>query len=390
MQTIAITTRAELEELVPRLAEKPLLAVDTEFVRVDTFHPQLGLIQIGDRDHEYLIDPLSVGDLSALKPLLLNEFPRKVLHACSEDLEVLARLAGAMPKGVLDTQIGAAFLGQGLQLGYQKSLQEFLQVDIPKDESRSDWLARPLTEAQVNYAALDVRFLPRLYDRIAEQLAERNLMAWFEADCGLMLTEVNQPLDPETVYQDVANAWRLRRQELAILKVLTRWREKEARERDMPRGFLIKNASLFGLARKQPTTLSVLAEIDDMTPRIVRREGETILRLIAEARALSESAWPAMVPPPLPREAKVVFDRLKDVAAQVAAEHGVPVEVLLRKRHVEALVMGVVDHGFEAPVPAALRGWRGDILTPKLLAALHGFEADLKAWGDMRRRAVEG
>lgn len=388
MQTIAVNTKAELDELVPKLMQKPLLAMDTEFVRVDTFHPQLGLIQIGDCTHEYLIDPLTVGDLSALKPLLLSEQP-KILHACSEDLEVLARIAGTMPRGILDTQIAAAFLGQGLQLGYQKSLQEFLGVDIPKDESRSDWLARPLTAAQVNYAALDVRYLPMLYERLHEGLKAKQLNEWFEADCRLMLSEVNQLPDPETVYQDASNAWRLRRPELAVLQVLTRWRELEARRRDTPRGFLIKNGSLFGLARRQPQTLGALAEIDDISPRIVRREGEAILALIAEAKTLPEEAWPSLLPPPLPREAKAVFDDLKNVAAQVAVECGVPVEVLLRKKHVEALVLDVVDFGSAATPPAALLGWRREILLDKLMAALGRWNDDLLAWGEMRRLAVE-
>jgi ribonuclease D len=389
MQTIAINTTAELAALVPRLMAMPLLAVDTEFVRVDTFNPRLGLIQIGDRDCEYLVDPLAVSDLSPLAPLLLAEYPRKILHACSEDLEVLARVAGGMPKGILDTQIAAAFLGKGLQLGYQKSLQDFLQVDIPKDESRSDWLARPLSAAQINYAALDVRFLPRLYDVIAAGLKERGLEAWFEADCALMLTEVNQLPDPEVVYQDVTNAWRLRRQELAVLKVLTTWREREARRRDVPRGFLIKNGSLFGLARRQPQALSALAEIEEMTPRIVRREGELLLQLIAEAKAVPEADWPAALPPPLPREAKVLFDKLKAEAEAVSAQHGVPAEVLLRKRHVEAMVLLAVDHGLEAEWPPALRGWRGEILTPRLVEVLRQHAEDLQAWREMRHRTLE-
>ena len=388
MQTIAITTVADLQALVPRLQQAPLLALDTEFVRVDTFHPLLGLIQIGDRENEYLIDPVAIKDLSALTPLLLGN-TRKILHACSEDLEVLARLTGAMPQGILDTQIAAAFLGHGLQLGYQKSLQEFLGVDIPKDESRSDWMARPLSDAQVKYAALDVRYLPQLYDVLAARLKTAGLDTWFEADCAFMVREVNQLPDPDTVYEDVNNAWRLRPQELAILQVLTRWRELEARRRDTPRGFLIKNGSLFGLARRQPQTLSALGEIEEMTPRIVRREGETLLKLIADAKALPASDWPATLPPPLPREARVVYDHLKEVATQVGKRHGVPVEVLLRKRQLEALVLLVVDRGFAVEAPAALQGWRGEILTPLLFDALRTHAADLQAWRELRQRGVQ-
>jgi len=294
-----------------------------------------------------------------------------------------------MPKGILDTQMAAAFLGHGLQLGYQKSLQEFLGVDIPKDESRSDWLARPLSEAQVNYAALDVRYLPQLYDVLAAQLRASGIEQWFEADCAHMLADVNELPDPETVYQDANNAWRLRPQELAVLRELTRWRELEARRRDTPRGFLIKNGSLFGLARRQPQTLSALGEIEEMTPRIVRREGETLLRLIAAGKAQPASSWPATLPPPLPREARTVYDRLKDVATLVGKQHGVPVEVLLRKRQLEALVLSVVDHGFDVAPPVALNGWRGQILTPLLFDALREHAGDLQAWRELRQRGQQ-
>lgn len=392
MQTIYVSTQAELEALVPKLAALPFIAVDTEFVRVDTFHAKLGLIQIGDREHEYLIDPIAVGDVSALKSLLLSEMPRKVLHACSEDIEVLTRLAGSQPRGIFDTQIAAAFLGQGLQIGYQKALQVFLNVDIPKDESRSDWMARPLTESQIEYAALDVRYLPALYDKLIEELEAKGLTQWVEADCALMMTELAQAqiIDPERIYEDVSNAWRLFPNELAILKALTKWREEQARKRDMPRGFLIKNASLFNLARKQPQRLSQLAEIEDVTPRILRREGESILKVIAEAKTIAESAWPQRLPTPLPKEAKKVFDALKQEGERVAQEINVPLEVLLRKKHVEGLVMGFVDFGDKASLPLALTGWRFDKLTPRLLAVLKQFESDLAAWGQIRRDVTEG
>ncbi len=390
MQTIAVNTQAELAALIPALMAQPLLALDTEFVRVDTFHPKLGLIQIGDRQHEYLIDPLLMSDLSVLAPLLLAEKPLKILHACSEDLEVLARLCGAMPRGVLDTQMAVAFLGQGLQMGYQKALQEFLGVDIPKDESRSDWLARPLSEAQITYAALDVRYLPQLYDKLEAQLKAGGLFDYFAADCAQMLADQVRALDVDlgTVYESVSNAWRLRPQELAVLKALTIWREHSARERDLPRGFLIKNGSLFTLARRQPQNLQQLGEVEDMTPRILRREGQTILNLIREARVLPAEAWPRRLPPPLPREARELFDALKKVAAQVAQDIGMPADVLLRKKHAEGLVMALVDEAGEAAVPAALKGWRAAVLTPKLMACLQGYADDLKAWGDMRRAAV--
>lgn len=389
MNIVHITDNAALADMARALAGREHLALDTEFMRVDTFHPRLALIQLGDGDTEYLVDPLTITDFSPLVPLLVAERPRKLLHACSEDIEVLARLCGQLPAGIIDTQIATAFLGQGLQVGYQKALQENLGVDIPKDESRSDWLQRPLSAGQISYAALDVKYLPPLYDYLRRALAERRLTDWFEADCRLMLDEVDFAPVPELMYRDVSNGWRLRRQELAVLRELLVWREAEARRRDTPRGFLIKNGSLFSLARRQPSTLQALADIEDMTPRILRKEGEAILAVIAAARQLPEETWPAALPTPLPRESRELFDALRAAAAGVAEKTGVPAEVLLRKRHIEAMVLGRVDQGDNAPLPRAFAGWRGELLLPVLLPVLAAADDELQAWGRERRRAVE-
>jgi ribonuclease D len=388
LQPVHITDNAALADVAEAIATLDSIALDTEFMRVDTFHPILGLIQIGDGRHEYLIDPLKVTDLSPLVPVLLAEFPRKVLHACSEDIEVLTRLAGAQPKGILDTQIATAFLGQGLQVGYQKALQDNLGVDIPKDESRSDWLARPLSEGQIAYAALDVKYLPPLFRTLQEGLQSRGLLPYFESDCRLLLDDIGSSIDPELLYREVSNAWRLRPQELAVLQDLLVWREQQARSRDVPRGFLIKNGSLFELARKQPASLQALSGIEDVTPKILRKEGESILAVIRAAKERSPDTWPAPLPTPLPREARDLYDDMRKAASGVADRIGVPIEVLLRKKHVEALVLGLVDAGPEAPLPRAFHGWRGELLLPVLEPVLQKAENTLLAWGQERQRAV--
>lgn len=389
MQPVHITDNAALAEVAHALAKRDSIALDTEFMRVDTFYPILGLIQIGDGQHEYLIDPLKVTDLSPLTPILASEFPRKVLHACSEDIEVLSRMAGARPQGILDTQIATAFLGQGLQVGYQKALQENLGVDIPKDESRSDWLARPLSPGQIAYAALDVKYLPPLYSHVHDGLRSRGMLPYFESDCRLMLDELDYIPDPALMYRDVSNAWRLRPQELAVLQEILVWREQQARARDLPRGFLIKNSSLFELARKQPSSLQALSVIEDVTPKILRKEGESILAVIHAARARTPDTWPKPLPTPLPREARDLFEDLRKAATVVAGSTGVPIEVLLRKKHIEALVLGRVDMGQQAPLPRAFHGWRGEQLLPVLEPVLAKAEHTLMAWGAERRRAVE-
>lgn len=179
-----IASAQGLEQSLPRWQQAAPLALDTEFIRVDTFFPRLGLVQLGDGQGEALVDPLAIPSLQALAPLLGPSGPCKVLHACSEDLEVLSPL---VPQGlgvIHDTQIALAMLGEGLQVGYQKALQLMLGIDIPKDASRSDWLARPLSMQQCDYAALDVRHLPALYAAARERLQARELWLLFVAECA--------------------------------------------------------------------------------------------------------------------------------------------------------------------------------------------------------------
>lgn len=375
--------------MAARLVGRDLIALDTEFMRVDTFYPRLALIQIGDGENEYLVDPLLITDFSPLLPLLLQEYPLKIFHACSEDIEVLTRLLGAKPKGVIDTQIAASFLGQGLQIGYQKVLQENLGIDIPKGESRSDWLQRPLSDAQISYAALDVRYLPPLYERFSQALSQKNLLNWFESDCSLMLDEFDFGFDSMLAYRDISNAWRLRRQQLAVLRELLHWRDSEARKRNVPRGFILRNASLIPLATQQPSSLQALSSIEDITPKILRKEGDKILDIVFRAGQLAEPDWPMPLPPPLPKEARLLFDNIKSVTKPVSQKTGVPEEVLLRKRHVEALVLERVDKGEVAILPKALQGWRGELLLPVLEPVLSKAANDLQAWRQMRQKAVE-
>lgn len=389
MNIIHVASNSSFVEMVERLKGCEFLAIDTEFMRVDTFYPQLALLQIGDGQHEYLIDPLLVTDFSPLFPLLLNEYPRKILHACSEDVEVLTRLIGGRIKGLLDTQIAASFMGQGLQIGYQKALLDNLGVDIPKGESRSDWLQRPLSESQINYAALDVKYLPPLYEKLKAGLQKKSLDQWFEQDCQLMLNDFDFSPDSTVMYRDVSNAWRLDRKALAVLKELLVWREREARERDMPRGFLIKNSSLTFLAKQQPSSLQTLSDIPDITPRILRKEGQKIVDVIAEAQKIRADEWPEPLPAPLPREAKGLYDQLKTATKPVAEKTGVPDEVLLRKRHIEALVLGRVDQGSEAALPVAFQGWRGELLLPVIEPVLAANTQNLLSWQQERRRSVE-
>ena len=235
---------------------QPYLALDTEFMRVDTFYPAAGLVQVGDGRQEWLIDPLLIQDWSPFAELLEDERVVKVLHACSEDLEVFLRLTGSLPVPLFDTQLAAAYLGMAHSMGYSKLVKEVLDIDLPKDETRSDWLQRPLTEKR----------------------------AWLLEDGAELVANLCRESDPREAYREVKLGWRLRPQQLAVLRELCAWREEQARLRNRPRNHVLRERTLWPLARLLPKNKTDLAAIEDMHPRTVRQDGDFLIELIAQAQ----------------------------------------------------------------------------------------------------------
>ena len=274
-------------------------------------------------------------------------------------------------------------LGEGLQVGYQKALQLVLDIEIPKDASRTDWLQRPLTQHQLDYAALDVRHLPALYAELVKRLAARDLVGIYEAECA-EVCRLPAPVNADTTYQDHANGWRLTPRELAVLQALMAWREREAVARDVPRGHLLKPLSVFELARRQPRNAAGFSDIPELNPRVARRDGAELLALISQARALPDTDLPQRLPPPLPREASSVYDALKVALAEVAGTLQLPLDVLWRKRLADKVVLAAVDQGI-ATGAGQITGWRASLLTPVVERVLQSHRDELVNWSRARK-----
>ncbi|WP_028240753.1 ribonuclease D [Stutzerimonas azotifigens] len=359
---------ASLAELCVAWRQLPFVAVDTEFMRVDTFYPIAGLVQVGDGRSAYLIDPLSVKDWGPFAELLRDEAVVKVLHACSEDLEVLLRLTGTLPEPLFDTQLAAGYLNIGFSMGYSRLVQTVLGVELPKGETRSDWLQRPLSETQVQYAAEDAQHLAELYVELKTRLPEEKYR-WVLEDGAELVGNLQREALPEERYLDVKQSWRLSRQQLAVLRDLAAWREREARARNQPRNRILREASLWPLARYQPKDLTALAKIDDMHPRTIRQDGQQILDLIAAAAASAPETWPPRVPEPLPLDASGMLKKLRRVGQGEAERLGITPELMLRKRVLEALLKTGYPQG-PYQLPDSLRGWRRERMGAALLQAL--------------------
>ena len=363
-----ITDNASLAQHCASWRSLPFVAVDTEFMRVDTFYPIAGLLQVSEGQRAYLIDPLSIDDWTPFAGLLQDPAVVKVLHACSEDLEVFLRLTGSLPSPLFDTQLAAGYLNLGFSMGYSRLVQAVLNIELPKGETRSDWLQRPLSATQVSYAAEDVLHLAEVYLLLQAQLSV-DKYRWVLEDGAELVANLGRELDPELAYREAKLAWKLSPQQLAVLKVLCAWREREARARNQPRNRIIREHSLWPLARTQPDNLVALARIEDMHPKTVRQDGELILQMIKQAATSPAADWPAALPEPLPLEASSLLKKLRAIGQREGERLNIAPELMLRKKTLEALLKSGYPKG-PYQLPDSLRGWRRELMGQALLDCL--------------------
>nr|WP_218893462.1 ribonuclease D [Pseudomonas oleovorans] len=347
---------------------QPFVALDTEFMRVDTFYPIAGLLQVSAGDGAYLIDPLRISDWRPFAALLESPTVVKVLHSCSEDLEVFLRLTGSLPTPLFDTQLAAGYLNLGFSMGYSRLVQALLDIELPKGETRSDWLQRPLSELQVRYAAEDVLHLVEVYRALMARLAPQKV-EWILEDGAELVANLGREIAPEDAWREAKLAWKLSRQQQAVLRALCAWREREARARNQPRNRILREHSLWPLARTQPDNLVTLARIEDMHPKTVRQDGETLLQLIRDAAALPPEQWPEALPEPLPIEASALLKKLRVIGQQEGERLDIVPELMLRKKTLEALLKTGFPHG-PYQLPDSLRGWRRELMGQALLDCL--------------------
>ncbi len=365
-----ITDDQSLREACAHWQQQPVLALDTEFMRTETFYPEAGLIQLSDGRTVWLLDPLSISAWQPFAQWLESPNTLKVLHSCSEDLEVLQRLCAALPTPLFDTQLAAAFLGLGHSMGYARLVQEVLGLELPKGETRSDWLQRPLSEMQIRYAAEDTLHLFELYQALEARL-DATKRGWLLDDCAEQIAAARLSKDPREAYLDVKLAWKLRPQQLAVLRELCAWRETEARRRNVARNRLLRERSLWPLARFQPDNLVALARIEDMHPRTVRQDGETLLQLMAAGKAVPQSDWPETPEPPMGPEVSAVLKRLRNIGKAKAEQLAMAPEIMLRKKALEGLLRSGYKDG-DYRLPDDFNGWRKELFGEQLLAELNG------------------
>ena len=337
------------------------VGVDTEFMRVRTFHPIPALYQLGGLDGVTLVDAQAPATFEALTALLADAERTKVMHACSEDFEVIARQFDLRPANVVDTQLAHAFLTPQFSASYAALVEHYLGIRLDKHETRSDWLQRPLTKEQIAYAREDAAHLLPIWERQRDALAAKERLPWFVEEMQRTLAKPTPT--PETWYSTMRGTARLSRQQLAVLRSLAAWRERHARSRDLPRSWIARDETLLAMALRDTLAAEDLAQL--FPKRAAKRFAPAVLE--AHRSGLADPNPPAPAPKPLPRAANNVLKELRGVVVARAERLGIAPELLARRRDLLAAYRAFRE---QRALPAQFDGWRENVVGTALLDVL--------------------
>ncbi|MEM7433281.1 MAG: HRDC domain-containing protein [Pseudomonadota bacterium] len=346
-------------EVIPALSAIDQIGLDTEFMREKTYFAELSLVQLSTPAGIYCLDPLAADDMAefwaAAQPL------NWVIHSGRQDIEVVTQTAEVMPATVFDTQVAAGLLGYAPQIGYANLVSQLFGTSIAKSQTRADWSKRPLSKAQLAYAAEDVEYLLPAAETLSAELERKGRLAWAEEDSQQLLNPALYETDPELAIHRLKGARNLRGRTRAVAAGLAAWRESQALRANRPRQWIARDSALMDIIKALPTSMDELTGIESLPPGLVRRAGKHLLSIVADNRA-DESGYQ---PPPKPTEAqkRLLKDMQKHVATR-ADELGIAAETLASKKELSAVIIG------GSRDTRLLDGWRREFVGEKLLAVL--------------------
>jgi ribonuclease D len=336
------------------------IALDTEFIRTNTYFPMPGLYQVAAGSSVYLIDPVEISQWQPFVDYLIDAHTTKIMHACLEDLELLHHHLGITPRSVFDTQYANAFLSEDFSLSYAALVERRLGVALEKHETRSNWLQRPLSNEQIRYAVEDVTFLLPLYEQMQAALHGHGRHHWFESD--MQQRSDYAPQDPHVYYRNVKKAWKLKGPQLGALQALCAWRERTAQLENVPRNRVIWDEHLYNFAS---ITELKAGHVRRAVPKgVARRYGDALVDHHREGR---ESQVPQALPRPLSSQQGAVLKALREVAVRQATSLGIAVELLARKKDLEGCVR---HHAENAQLSPQYGDWRAELLAEPFMEIL--------------------
>jgi ribonuclease D len=363
-----ITRNEELADVCARLATAPYVAVDTEFMREQTFWPKLCLVQIAANGIEILIDSQALDlDLSPLFDLMINEKVLKVFHSARQDIEIVHHLAGVIPHPIFDTQVAAMVCGFGEAVSYSMLVKRLLNRNLDKTSRFTDWSRRPLSDRQLTYAIGDVTYLRDLYPKLKAQLDQSERASWLNEEMAVLTDPASYELHPEQAWKRLKMRIKTPKS-LAVLMELAAWREREAQTQDVPRARILKDEALYDIASQTPRTQEDLGSLRTLHNGFARSmRGRAVLEAVG--RGLERD--PKTIPPiergePMPPEAQAVVDLLRVLLKARAGSHGVAPKLIATSDELEEIA-----RSDDTDVPV-LRGWRKKLFGDDALALKRG------------------
>lgn len=366
---LMIETTAALEDACRALAQSDFITIDTEFLRETTFWPQLCLIQMASPTVEVLVDPLAKGlDLKPFFELMANPAVIKVFHAARQDIEIIYHLGNLVPHPIFDTQVAAMVCGFGDSISYDQLVQRVSGAQIDKSSRFTDWSRRPLSEKQLDYALADVTHLRDVYAALKEQLEREGRATWLKEEMAILESPSTYDIHPDEVWLRLKA--RLRKpSELAILKFVAAWREREARARNVPRSRVLKDDAIFEIAQQQPKDVDALSRLRTVPKGWERSaSGTAVIETVNAALALPKSEMPhAPKPTRSPEGTGAAVELLKVLLRLISDKEGVAAKVIANTDDLEK----IAADGENAEV-AALSGWRRELFGETALRLISG------------------
>lgn len=381
-----ITTSEALADLCARLSQADFVCVDTEFMRENTYWPELCLIQIADANEAAAIDPLAKDlDMSPLLDLLVdNEDVLKVFHAGGQDVEIVYNLTGKTPHPIFDTQIAMMAVSQSEQIGYSNLVESWLGLTIDKGARFTDWGRRPLTERQIEYAIGDVTHLAKIFPKLLQRLIKTGRGEWLDIEMEKLADPANYRNDPDQAWQRIKAPGRNPAM-LGRLKALAHWRELEAQDKNIPRGRIARDETVADIACHPPKTQADLAKVRGLSAAWKDNEiGRRLMAAIEGSKPLTDAELPPRTPrgAPLGKEGALVADLLKLLLKIRSREIDVASRLLARSEDLELLAAGVR----ELPL---LKSWRFDVFGKDALDLVEGKMAFAVVNGKLKMTRIE-
>ncbi|GAB5520742.1 MAG: ribonuclease D [Rhodothermales bacterium] len=367
-----LTSPTALADLAATIRQRGVVAVDTEFVSGSTYYPRLGLVQLGLSETEtFLVDAPAVEDWTPLAEIIEDPSVVKILHDAQQDLIILRRAMGAYPQNVFDTQQAAGFIGFRASMPLNGLLKAMLDVRISKDETRSDWMQRPLTDRQMAYARDDVRYLPALREALMERAERQGRLDWIDEeraryDEGATYDDA----EPSQAFWQVKGMGRLRGRQLARLEAVATWREEEARRRNRPRTHIAHDDVLTKIVNSNVSEEDALKKLRYLSENLRRRYARPLAKVLTEAEALPESEWPRQPP----RRSHSEADQLRgDLALTFirgrALIEGVDPSLVATRAAIKSFIEALHR---KQPKHTLLTGWRQQFIGEDLLNLMRG------------------